>query len=162
MIPWSSTAPRSHAFSYAFNSTNVEGWGLYAEYIMQPYEPIEGQFETLQLRLLRAARAFIDPELQSGKLQPADAYRILESDVVLSATPSPRKKSSASPTAPAGQATSYFYGYTKLLALRKDTEATLGPKFNALRYHDFLLAQGLLPPALLRQAVEQDFIPTQK
>ncbi|HEX3602990.1 MAG TPA: DUF885 family protein, partial [Steroidobacteraceae bacterium] len=50
---------------YAFNSTNAEGWGLYAEYIMQPYEPVEGQLVTLQLRLLRAARAFLDPELQS-------------------------------------------------------------------------------------------------
>src|SRR6516225_1377434 len=51
---------------YAFNSTNAEGWGLYAEYIMQPYEAVEGQLCTLQLRLLRAARAFLDPELQSG------------------------------------------------------------------------------------------------
>src|SRR5262249_4207034 len=42
---------------YAFNSTNAEGWGLYAEYIMQPYEPVDGQLLTLQLRLLRAARA---------------------------------------------------------------------------------------------------------
>ena len=32
---------------FAFNSTNVEGWGLYAEYIMQPYEPPEGQLLTL-------------------------------------------------------------------------------------------------------------------
>ncbi|MGA7925863.1 MAG: DUF885 family protein, partial [Candidatus Sulfotelmatobacter sp.] len=43
---------------FAFNSTNVEGWGLYSEYIMQPYEPVEGQLLTLQFRLLRAARAF--------------------------------------------------------------------------------------------------------
>src|SRR5271169_6446668 len=69
---------------YAFNSTNVEGWGLYAEYMMQPYEPAEGQLLTLQLRLLRAARAFLDPELQSGKLTPEQAYAVLEKDVVLS------------------------------------------------------------------------------
>ena len=55
---------------YAFNSTNAEGWGLYSEYIMQPYEPPEGQLLTLQLRLLRAARAFLDPELQSGAVTP--------------------------------------------------------------------------------------------
>ncbi len=52
---------------YAFNSTNVEGWGLYAEYITKPYMPLEGQLISLQFRLLRAIRAFSDPELQAGK-----------------------------------------------------------------------------------------------
>jgi uncharacterized protein (DUF885 family) len=62
---------------FAFNSTNAEGWGLYSEYIMQPYEPVEGQLLTLQLRLLRAARAFLDPELQSGAVTQAQTYACL-------------------------------------------------------------------------------------
>ncbi len=61
-----------------------------------------------------------------------------------------------------GQATSYFYGYTKLLQLRKDTEAQLGPKFDQKEFHDFILTQGLLPPNLMREAVMEDFIPSQK
>jgi uncharacterized protein (DUF885 family) len=61
-----------------------------------------------------------------------------------------------------GQANSYFYGYIKLLALRKSTEAALGDKFNALRFHDFILSQGLLPPALIREAVMNDFVPSRK
>ena len=69
---------------YAFNSTNVEGWGLYAEYLVRPYEPVEGQLITLQFRLLRAARAYLDPELQSGKITPEQAYDVLEKDVMLS------------------------------------------------------------------------------
>jgi Bacterial protein of unknown function (DUF885) len=146
---------------YAFNSTNVEGWGLYSEWIMQPYEPAEGQLLTLQLRLLRAARAFTDPELQSGKMTEADAYRLLEQDVVLSHAFAKEEVERFTYRAP-GQANSYFYGYTKLLDLRKDTQAALGPKFNALKFHDFLLAQGLLPPDLLRKAVMEDFLPSQK
>ncbi len=58
-----------------------------------------------------------------------------------------------------GQANSYFYGYTKLLQLRKDTEAALGPKFDQKKFHDFILGQGLLPPDLMRKAVMEDFIP---
>ena len=146
---------------YAFNSTNVEGWGLYSEYIMEPYEPVDGQLLTYQLRLLRAARAFIDPELQSGKLQPADAYRILEQDVVISHGFAQEEVERFTYRTP-GQANSYFYGYTKLLQLRKDTEAALGTKFNALKFHDFLLAQGLLPPDLMRKAVMEDFVPSQR
>jgi len=60
-----------------------------------------------------------------------------------------------------GQANSYFYGYTKLIALRKDAEKALGNKFDQKKYHDFILAQGLLPPDLLREAVMQVFVPEQ-
>jgi uncharacterized protein (DUF885 family) len=146
---------------FAFNSTNVEGWGLYAEYIMQPYEPDEGQLLTLQLRLLRAARAFLDPELQSGKATPDGAYRVLEKDVVLSHAFAKEEVERFTYRMP-GQANSYFYGYTKLLALRKDTEAALGARFDQQRFHDFILGQGLLPPDLMRKAVMADFIPSQK
>ena len=111
--------------------------------------------------LLRDARAFLDSELQSGKVTQADAYKVLENDVVLShpfATEEVERFTFRSP----GQANSYFYGYTKLLQLRHDTEAALGPKFDQKKYHDFLLAQGLLPPDLMRKAVMEDFVPSQK
>ena len=146
---------------YAFNSTNVEGWGLYAEYIMQPYEPLEGQLFTLQLRLLRAARAFLDPELQSGKITPAQAYDVLEKDVMVSHAFAKEEVERFTYRGP-GQASSYFYGYTRLLALRKDTEALLGPKFDQRKFHDFILGQGLLPPELMRRAVMEEFVVSQR
>jgi Bacterial protein of unknown function (DUF885) len=146
---------------YAFNSTNAEGWGLYSEYIMQPYEPVEGQLLTLQLRLLRAARAILDPELQSGVVTEAQAYTMLEKDVVLSHAFAKEEVERFTFLSP-GQANSYFYGYTKLLALRKETEAALGQKFDQKKFHDFILGQGLLPPDLMRAAVLEDFIPAQR
>ena len=146
---------------YAFNSTNVEGWGLYAEWMMQPYEPVDGQLCTLQLRLLRDARAFLDPELQSGKVTGADAYKVLQDDVMLSHAFAQEEVERFTFRSP-GQANSYFYGYTRLLDLRKDTEAALGPKFDQKKFHDFLLAQGLLPPDLMRKAVMEEFVPAQK
>jgi uncharacterized protein (DUF885 family) len=146
---------------YAFNSTNVEGWGLYSEYLIKPYMPAEGQLISLDLRLQRAARAFLDPELQAGKIQPEDAYRVMEQDVVLSHAFAQEEVERFTYRAP-GQANSYFYGYTKLLALRKETESALGPKFNQKQFHDFILAQGLLPPDLMRDAVMTEFIPTQQ
>jgi hypothetical protein len=146
---------------YAFNSTNAEGWGLYAEYIMQPYEPDEGQLLTLDLRLLRAARAILDPELQSGAVTPAHAYEVLEKDVVVSHAFAQEEVERFTYRAP-GQANSYFYGYTRLLALRKEAEQRLGAKFDQKKFHDFILNQGLLPPDLLRQAVLEDLVPAQK
>jgi uncharacterized protein (DUF885 family) len=146
---------------YAFNSTNAEGWGLYAEYIMQPYEPVEGQLLTLQLRLLRAARAFLDPELQSGAVTPERAYEVLEKDVVLSHAFAKEEVERFTYRAP-GQANSYFYGYTRLLALRRETEAALGGKFRQKSFHDFVLSQGLLPPELMRKAVLEEFVGAQR
>jgi hypothetical protein len=146
---------------YAFNSTNAEGWGLYSEYIMQPYEPAEGQLLTLQLRMLRAARAFLDPELQSGKVTPAQAYDVLEKDVMLSHAFAKEEVERFTFRSP-GQANSYFYGYTRLLALRKETEAALGSKFDQRKFHDFILSQGLLPPDLMRKAVLDGFVPSQR
>jgi uncharacterized protein (DUF885 family) len=141
---------------YAFNSVNVEGWGLYAEYITKPYMPLDGQLISLQLRLMRAARAFIDPELQSGKLKPEDAMRILTQDVVLSDAFANTEVERYTFRAP-GQATSYFYGYVRLLELRKDVEVKMGKKFNVMKFHDFILSQGLLPPDLLRKAVMEGY-----
>lgn len=143
---------------YAFNSTNAEGWGLYSEYIMEPYEPVEGQLMTLDLRLLRAARAFLDPELQSGAVTPGQAYEVLEKDVVLSHAFAKEEVERFTYRAP-GQANSYFYGYTRLLSLRKETEKALGAKFDQKKFHDFILSQGLLPPDLMRKAVLEEFIP---
>jgi Bacterial protein of unknown function (DUF885) len=146
---------------YAFNSTNVEGWGLYSEYIMKPYMPLEGQLISLQMRLQRAARAFLDPELQSGKIKPEDAMRVLTEDVNLS-VPFAKSEIERYTFRSPGQANSYFYGYMRLLRLRQDTEKALGPKFDQKKFHDFILSQGLLPPALMRRAVFEDFIPVQK
>jgi len=146
---------------YAFNSTNVEGWGLYAEYITKPYMPLEGQLISLQFRLLRAARAFLDPELQAGRVQPAEAMRILMEECGFSKPFSNQEVERYTLRAP-GQANSYFYGYTKLLQLRTDTAAQLGHKFDQKKFHDFILSQGLLPPDLMRKAVAEDFIPAER
>ena len=148
---------------YAMNSTNVEGWGLYSEYLIKPYMPPEGQLISLQLRLQRAARAFLDPELQAGKVTPEEAFRVLEQDVVLSHAFAEEEVERFTYRAP-GQANSYFYGYTRLISLRQETEKALsakGVKFDQKKFHDFILAQGLLPPDLMRNAVLEEFVPTQ-
>ncbi|MEO8521218.1 MAG: DUF885 domain-containing protein [Acidobacteriota bacterium] len=143
---------------FAFNSTNVEGWGLYAEWMMLPYMPAEGQLISLQFRLLRAARAFLDPELHLGRVTPDEARRVLREDVGLSAAMTESEVERYMFRSPA-QATSYFYGYTRLQELRSQVERAMGGRFNALEFHDFILAQGLLPPALLKDAVLARFTP---
>ena len=142
---------------FSFNSVNVEGWGLYAEAILQPFMPADGQLVSLQARLQRAARAFLDPELQAGKVTPEEANRVLREDVCLPAAMANQEVERYTFRAP-GQAPSYFYGYTQLMRLRADTEKKMGVQFDQERFHDFVLAQGVIPPPLLRQAVFSEFV----
>ncbi|CAD7732915.1 hypothetical protein LMG31886_41620 [Xanthomonas hydrangeae] len=146
---------------FAFNSVNVEGWALYAEAEMVPYEPLDGQLIALQFRLLRAARAMLDPMLNLGLIDRERARQVLEDDVGLSPAMTRQELDRYTVRAP-GQAGSYFYGYTRILELRMRTELALGKKFDRLAFNNFLLDQGLLPPDQLAKAVETQFIPAQQ
>ncbi len=143
---------------FAFNSANVEGWALYAEQIVQPWLPPEGQLFALQMRLLRAARAFLDPMLNLGLLSREQVKHFLINEVALSEPMAQQEIDRYAFTLP-GQATAYYFGFLKLMALRNEVELRLGAAFRARDFHDFLLAQGLLPPSLLREAVLQEFVP---
>ena len=147
---------------YAFNSTNVEGWGLYSEWVMQPYEPVDGQLMTLQLRLLRDARAFLDPELQSGQgdagagVQGAGERRGAEPRVCA------RKRWSGSRSARRGRPTATSTATRSCCSCARIRRPRWGRSSDQKKFHDFLLAQGLLPPDLMRKAVMEEFVPRQK
>jgi len=142
---------------FAFNSVNVEGWGLYAEAEMIPYEPLDGQLVALQHRLLRNARAFLDPGLQLGTITRDEAYRILREEVCTSDAMATEEVERYMFWAP-GQAPSYFDGYSRLLEIREDAQRALGSRFDRKRFNDFVLSQGMVTPALLSKAVNEEFI----
>ncbi|MBX7494036.1 DUF885 domain-containing protein [Qipengyuania sp. 1NDW9] len=146
---------------YAFNSVNVEGWALYAEAEMLPHEPIEGQFIALQFRLLRAARAFLDPSLNLGLLTRDEAERVLREEALFSPGMTKQELDRYEFRMP-GQAGSYYYGYRKLIDLRVETELALGEDFNEKAFNDFLLSQGIIPLELIAKAVREEFIPSQQ
>jgi uncharacterized protein (DUF885 family) len=146
---------------FAFNSVNVEGWALYSEAEMLPYEPPAGQFTTLQFRLVRAARAFLDPMLNLGLISKERAHDVLRYDVGLSEAMTREELDRFTFNSP-GQATAYFYGYMRLEQLRLQTELALGKNFNRQAFNDFIIGQGLLPPEQLAEAVHTQFIPSQQ
>ena len=128
---------------------------------MMPYEPHDGQLIALQLRLLRAARAMLDPMLNLGMTDRDTAFRVLTKDVVLS-NPMAKQEVDRYTFRMPGQAGSYFYGYSRLLQLRAETELALGPKFDRRAFNNFIIDQGLLPPDLLAKAVREEFVPRQE
>jgi hypothetical protein len=145
---------------FAFNSANVEGWGLYAEAIVRPYLPLEAQLISLQYRLMRAARMFLDPMLNLGMITPEEAKALIMNDVAVGESWAQNEVERYTYRMP-GQATAYYYGYNKMQALRTQTELKLRDSFDQQAFHDFVLAQGLLPPDILKDAVMNEFVPSQ-
>jgi hypothetical protein len=143
---------------FAWNSANVEGWGLYAEAIVMEHLPLEGQFFALYMRLLRAARAFLDPLVNQGQMTPQQAKAFLMRELLLSEPMAAQEIDRYTFWMP-GQAPSYYYGLMKLQSLRAEVELRLAGEFEQLEFHDFILAQGLLPLDLLKQAVLEEFVP---
>ncbi len=143
---------------YAFNSVNAEGWALYAEAEMLPYEPVEGQLIGMQHRLLRASRAFLDPMLNLGMIDLDEARRVLSEEAMFSPAMVKQELDRYTFRWP-GQAGSYYYGYSKLIDLRIETEMAMGDAFDRKAFNDFILGEGLLPLDLLAKTVREDFVP---
>lgn len=136
----------------AFNSTNAEGWGLYAEGLIAPFVPPEARLVVLQARLMRAAHAFLDIELNLGLIGPDEVRRVMVDEVGFSpawAETCVQRYTTLMP----GQAPSYFYGYVRLIELRRAAEARFGARFDPRAFHDAYLAQGMLPPDLMAKVI---------
>ncbi|MDH4107968.1 MAG: DUF885 domain-containing protein [Gammaproteobacteria bacterium] len=142
---------------FAFNSANAEGWGLYAEAIMHEHLPQEAQLFNLYTRLMRAARMFLDPMINTGQLTPEQAVDFMVEQAALSLPMANSEADRYSFRAP-GQAIAYYFGYMNLMRLRTEVELRMGDSFNQREFHDFILEQGLLPPDLLREAVLERFV----
>ena len=145
---------------YAFNSVNVEGWALYAEAETLPYEPVEGQLIATQFRMLRAARAFLDPMLNLGQIKRAEGERVLH-EVAGFSPPMVKQELDRYTFDSPGQAGAYYYGFRRLTDLRIEAETKLGARFDRKAFNDFLLAQGIIPLNLIAKAVREEFIPAQ-
>jgi uncharacterized protein (DUF885 family) len=115
---------------------------------------------SLQYRLMRAGRMFLDPMLNLGMITPEEAKRLIVEDMAVGESWAQNEIERYTYRIP-GQATAYYYGYNKMQSLRAQTELKLRDKFDQRAFHDFVLAQGTLPPDILKDAVMNDFVPTQ-
>ncbi len=137
---------------FAFNTVNVEGWGLYAEKITRPYLSAEARFVSLQYLLVRQARAFLEPELVLGKIDEARVREVLGAQLGASQAlvESELRRYTFDDR---GQAPAYFVGLRKLERLRERAEAELGASFEVRRFHDAVLDRGFMPLTMLEEAV---------
>jgi uncharacterized protein (DUF885 family) len=115
---------------------------------------------SLQYRLMRAGRMFLDPMLNLGLITPEDAKNLIMNDMAIGESWAQNEVERYTYRMP-GQATAYYYGYSKMQSLRAQTELKLRGDFDQQAFHDFILDQGMLPPHILKDAVMNEFVPSQ-
>lgn len=129
---------------FAFNSANVEGWAHYAEEIVYPYLSLEEKFITLQRRLWRQARMYLDPELNLGNISGKRVFEVFQNELGFSKEFSESEFKRYSFLIP-GQAASYYYGKNILINLKNQLKDKLQDAFTEACFNDALLDLGVMP-----------------
>lgn len=126
-----------------FNSANVEGWALYAEDMIYPFISKEAQFITLQRKLWRQARMFLDPQLNLGLITADKVREVFVNQLGFSESFAQSEIDRYSYIIPA-QAPSYYFGYLSLMNIKRDwknRDVHLTDKC----FNDAILNLGVLP-----------------
>ena len=149
-------------FRKDYISAYGEGWGLYSEWLgkeMGIYETPYEDFGRLTYAMWRACRLVIDTGVHHKGWTREQALAYLRDNTALSehevTTEVDRYISWP------GQALSYKLGELTIMRLRREAEATLGPKFDVRAFHDAVLAQGSVPLPVLESQIRA-FIATSK
>ena len=137
---------------YAFNNVNPEGWALWAEDLVMPYLPAESQLITLQMRLWRIARMFLDPQVNTGKTNEKTVFRTFTEKLGVSPEMAKLEYNRYAYRNP-GQAGSYYYGLLEIRKAHSLAKKKHGKKFNLKCFNDSVLAQGLLPVRLTQESI---------
>ncbi len=136
-----------------YTMSEVEGWAVYLEHELRPHLPPAAQLVALRGHLLRCARTIFEPQLHRGRVSADQVVRVLGDDLALSEAAA-RQELERYLLLP-GQAASYLHGHFRHTEIRAEAELASGPHFHRRDYHDFILRQGLIPPALLHRQVDE-------
>jgi len=131
----------------------IEGWALYCEEMMSEYGYYEDERQYLRVLggiKFRAARIVLDVRLQTGGMSIDEAVQYMAD--AMDTEPADWMRTEINryvqqPTVPM----CYLTGKREVLRLRDDLKAAEGDNFSLKNFHDRLLAEGSIPPALIRE-----------
>ena len=118
----------------------VEGWAVYAEWVMAKHgfggARVRLQRQKMVLRL--SCNAIIDHAVHAGTMDEKEALALMTEEAFQEEGEAVAKWKRARLTS--AQLSTYYYGFTEMLALRKKAENK--PGFREREFHDSLLAHG--------------------
>jgi len=129
----------------------VEGWAVYAEWVMAEHgfggPRVKLQRQKMVLRL--SANAIIDHDIHAGDMDEKAALALMKNEAFQEDGEAVGKWKRARLSS--AQLTTYFFGFTELLKLRRIVETQ--PGFSERAYHDRLLSWGSPAMKYVRQLV---------
>lgn len=146
---YAQTLPRK--LGSALSSLFVEGWAFYCEELMENLgylsDPVQ-KLVRLSDQLWRAARIVLDVSLHAGGMKVEEAVDFLVREVGMERVNALAevRRYTLNPTQPL----SYLVGKLEILKVIEDVKH-VRPDLSLQALHDALLAQGSLPPKLLRK-----------
>ncbi len=127
----------------------VEGWAVYSEWLMAEHgfggAKVKLQRQKMVLRL--AANTILDHDIHAGTLEERDALALMKNEAFQEDGEAVGKWKRARLSS--AQLTTYFYGFTEFLKLRKAAEKL--PGFKERTYHDRVLSWGSPAMRFVRQ-----------
>lgn len=151
---YAKTLPRK--LGSALSSLFVEGWAFYCEELMETLgylaDPVQ-KLARLSDQLWRAARIVLDVSLHTGLMTVQEAVEFLVREVGMERTNALAevRRYTMSPTQPL----SYLVGKLEILKVIEGVKRTQ-PHLGLQELHNTLLAQGSIPPALLKKRLVTD------
>jgi uncharacterized protein (DUF885 family) len=146
----------------ARNAAFNEGWGLYSELLckdMGVYPDIASDFMRLDAELFRAARLVVDTGIHAKGWTEDQAIQYMRT-TGRRGEDQARSEVRRYIVGP-GQATAYKIGMIRILQLRDEAKAALGPKFDIKAFNDTVIASGSLPLSVLDRRIH-DWIAERK
>ena len=132
----------------------IEGWAAFSEDIMRENDYFSDpriHLMRLHRNLTRAVSALLDAQIHTQNLSLADAALFLQETVQMGAEQAVAevRRFALHPT----QGMTPLMGHRALLALQDELRRRQGARFMARRFHDRILAEGSVPPALLHEVL---------
>lgn len=129
------------------NGAMIEGWAVYGERMMMESGWDNGSPEMglmyAKWSLRVVCNAILDHAVHVDGMSEADAMNLLEREAFQSHTEATGKWRRVQVTAV--QLSSYFAGFSDILALREQLKGELGPRFNLKAFHEEFLSYGSAP-----------------
>ncbi len=142
---------RRNAYITAF----VEGWALYSEQLgdeMGVYQTPYEEFGRLSFEMWRACRLVADTGIHWLGWTREQARACFAENTALA--PKTIENELDRYISWPAQALAYKLGELKLMQIRRQAEASLGPRFDPRRFHDALLSAGPLPLDVLQRRMD--------
>jgi uncharacterized protein (DUF885 family) len=118
----------------------VEGWAVYTEWLMAKYGFGGPKVRLMQQKMLLrlSVNAILDHDVHAGTIDEKGALAMMMNDAFQEEGEAVGKWKRARLTS--AQLTTYYYGFTEMMALRRELEKA--PGFKERTYHDKILSFG--------------------